>query len=105
MILWLLDLLFLYFVFFFKQKTAYEMRISDWSSDVCSSDLRSLYQNRRVEGDYQGDARRARGKDARPSDHRGARRGHASRFRADLSRQGGSCLRADRKSTRLKSSH
>src|SRR3546814_7276237 len=33
-------LLYLYFVFFFfKQKTAYEMRISDWSSDVCSSDL------------------------------------------------------------------
>src|SRR3546814_14191648 len=29
----------LIFVFFFKQKTAYEMRISDWSSDVCSSDL------------------------------------------------------------------
>src|SRR3546814_1353254 len=28
--------------FFFKQKTAYEMRISDWSSDVCSSDLRVL---------------------------------------------------------------
>src|SRR3546814_14404059 len=28
--------------FFFKQKTAYEMRISDWSSDVCSSDLRSV---------------------------------------------------------------
>src|SRR3546814_7488025 len=29
--------------FFFKQKTAYEMRISDWSSDVCSSDLRAHY--------------------------------------------------------------
>src|SRR3546814_8991116 len=29
-------------VFFFKQKTAYEMRISDWSSDVCSSDLAAL---------------------------------------------------------------
>src|SRR3546814_2948946 len=29
------------FFFFFKQKTAYEMRISDWSSDVCSSDLSS----------------------------------------------------------------
>src|SRR3546814_15502682 len=29
----------LFSVFFFKQKTAYEMRISDWSSDVCSSDL------------------------------------------------------------------
>src|SRR3546814_18764415 len=31
-------MVFVYF-FFFKQKTAYEMRISDWSSDVCSSDL------------------------------------------------------------------
>src|SRR3546814_1483569 len=30
--------------FFFKQKTAYEMRISEWSSDVCSSDLRVLAQ-------------------------------------------------------------
>src|SRR3546814_12832235 len=30
------------FFFFFKQKTAYEMRISDWSSDVCSSDLAAL---------------------------------------------------------------
>src|SRR3546814_4213318 len=30
---------FIIVVFFFKQKTAYEMRISDWSSDVCSSDL------------------------------------------------------------------
>src|SRR3546814_11613527 len=29
----------LFWFFFFKQKTAYEMRISDWSSDVCSSDL------------------------------------------------------------------
>src|SRR3546814_2526116 len=28
-------------LFFFKQRTAYEMRISDWSSDVCSSDLRA----------------------------------------------------------------
>src|SRR3546814_3764172 len=28
------------FIFFFKQKTAYDMRISDWSSNVCSSDLR-----------------------------------------------------------------
>src|SRR3546814_869448 len=32
-------------MFFFKQKTAYEMRISDWSSDVCSSDL-DLSMNR-----------------------------------------------------------
>src|SRR3546814_13121080 len=32
--------------FFFKQKTAYEMRISDWSSDVCSSDLVSYDQSK-----------------------------------------------------------
>src|SRR3546814_17455358 len=36
-------------VFFFKQKTAYEMRISDWSSDVCSSDLKTLSRPRRRE--------------------------------------------------------
>src|SRR3546814_3060843 len=36
--------------FFFKQKTAYEMRISDWSSDVCSSDLRHLRARRGYSG-------------------------------------------------------
>src|SRR3546814_5756438 len=35
--------------FFFKQKTAYEMRISDWSSDVCSSDLLAERQAQRQE--------------------------------------------------------
>src|SRR3546814_13161059 len=34
--------------FFFKQKTAYEMRISDWSSDVCSSELRPPLPARRI---------------------------------------------------------
>src|SRR3546814_5268502 len=34
--------------FFFKQKTAYEMRISDWSSDVCSSDLSISTRRRRI---------------------------------------------------------
>src|SRR3546814_8885089 len=34
--------MFCVWIFFFKQKTAYEMRISDWSSDVCSSDLQEL---------------------------------------------------------------
>src|SRR3546814_6551857 len=34
-----MSVLFCFFVVFFKQKTAYEMRISDWSSDVCASDL------------------------------------------------------------------
>src|SRR3546814_7683195 len=37
---WVVRCRFLLLLFFFKQKTAYEMRISDWSSDVCSSDLR-----------------------------------------------------------------
>src|SRR3546814_7421521 len=36
------------FFFFFKQKTAYEMRISDWSSDVCSSDLPMNERQRKV---------------------------------------------------------
>src|SRR3546814_3401743 len=39
-----LILLYSVFFFFFKQKTAYEMRISDWSSDVCSSDLSRLFE-------------------------------------------------------------
>src|SRR3546814_4210585 len=38
------------FFFFFKQKTAYEMRISDWSSDVCSSDLRWPGRSGSIEG-------------------------------------------------------
>src|SRR3546814_13972985 len=38
------------FVFFFKQKTAYEMRISDWSSDVCSSDLAAALPAPRRDG-------------------------------------------------------
>src|SRR3546814_4800085 len=42
-----------YVLFFFKEKTAYEMRISDWSSDVCSSDLQAARidrQRRHVAG-------------------------------------------------------
>src|SRR3546814_1695977 len=38
-----------FLVFFFKQKTAYEMRISDWSSDVCSSDLLGDHRRALVE--------------------------------------------------------
>src|SRR3546814_4350319 len=54
-VLWLfLSLLF----FFFKQKTAYEMRISDWSSDVCSSDLPA--RNGRLERLARGGARHLR---------------------------------------------
>src|SRR3546814_4720113 len=47
-----------FYVFFFKQKTAYEMRISDWSSDVCSSDLRRLLRG--AEGREMHQARGAR---------------------------------------------
>src|SRR3546814_5119865 len=45
----------LFCFFFFKQKTAYEMRISDWSSDVCSSDLQTARVDR---SDVPGPARR-----------------------------------------------
>src|SRR3546814_14782121 len=47
--------------FFFKQKTAYEMRISDWSSDVCSSDLQAV-------ADYE------KQRDAEPNDFTAAQR-------------------------------
>src|SRR3546814_6576328 len=55
-------------IFFFKQKTAYEMRISDWSSDVCSSDLPRRLRCRR--------SRRAGGAglSGLPQHPRGARR-------------------------------
>src|SRR3546814_3612155 len=46
-------------VFFFKQKTAYEMRISDWSSDVCSSDLTRRWAVRLLSG-MSATARRGR---------------------------------------------
>src|SRR3546814_5511300 len=55
-------LLFVLF-FFFKQKTAYEMRISDWSSDVCSSDLRieQAAAGARIMGAARGEQRDAAG--------------------------------------------
>src|SRR3546814_20332486 len=46
----------MWYFFFFKKKTAYEMRISDWSSDVCSSDLpplRILHQRLEAAGQHQ----------------------------------------------------
>src|SRR3546814_16979549 len=50
----------LFWFFFFKQKTAYEMRISDWSSDVCSSDL---YRRKRYGCGGVGGWRRERRRD------------------------------------------
>src|SRR3546814_9372053 len=46
------------FFFFFKQKTAYEMRISDWSSDLCSSDLDAPFVAVAVESEGEGRDRR-----------------------------------------------
>src|SRR3546814_8901137 len=93
------------FFFFFKQKTAYEMRISDWSSDVCSSDL-----GRR--DDLQRAPRRRPGRQHRlldrralrpPGPHeRGRLGGRRVRFRGVGAAPGGSRL-PDRKSTRLNS--
>src|SRR3546814_3332981 len=75
---------FLLLFFFFKQKTAYEMRISDWSSDVCSSDLPVTVQDAgRLDRLRQGASRRpvvcvgGRGQFGAPG-HRGAEIGRAS---------------------------
>src|SRR3546814_10435394 len=104
-------------IFFFKQKTAYEMRISDWSSDVCSSDLN---WTERVEGidagadDYLGKPfemgeliARVRGV-LRRAAGRGSNVVTAGRLRVDTQRMtvdlNGVPVR-DRKSTRLNSSH
>src|SRR3546814_3866983 len=50
------------YVFFFKQKTAYEMRISDWSSDVCSSDLHTYVVYTSDNGWHMGEHRQFVGK-------------------------------------------
>src|SRR3546814_3187129 len=47
-----LVMFFVFVFFFFKQKTAYEMRISDWSSDVCSSDLLARFLPRHAREDF-----------------------------------------------------
>src|SRR3546814_3824631 len=59
----------LLFFFFFKQKTAYEMRISDWSSDVCSSDL--LVQSDQRGGHLGGGLGQTMGLGQRQRLHRG----------------------------------
>src|SRR3546814_17013770 len=85
-------------VFFFKQKTAYEMRISDWSSDVCSSDLRAGRGGRACPG-----ASTASPPTARPASRR-ARSGRtrsaacASSARAARRRRGRASRSTDRKS-------
>src|SRR3546814_7448885 len=88
--------------FFFKQKTAYEMRISDWSSDVCSSDLRpsTLRKSHPTEEvDEQAlftDA--ARPLRAVPPCHHGATDAYALQAWRYAGRPDGRVLHADRKS-------
>src|SRR3546814_19466293 len=78
------------YCFFFKQKTAYEMRISDWSSDVCSSDLNggSALAPRRPAGQRdrgdQRERRHARHQQLRPAGHR--------RLRSEERRVGKECV-------------
>src|SRR3546814_2723243 len=96
--------------FFFKQKTAYEMRISDWSSDVCSSDLRrcSILRER-----ASGRRKAVAGKDraALLRNEEGAERSRFGMARRDEQRDRVTDRRMagrgkeDRKSTRLNSSH
>src|SRR3546814_1680329 len=71
----------MFFIFFFKQKTAYEMRISDWSSDVCSSDLIDR-RHLRDHGDAVGVAGPdvVAGVDHAQADATGNRRGDAAVF-------------------------
>src|SRR3546814_2095821 len=56
------------FFFFFKQKTAYEVRISDWSSDVCSSDLEFLSKSK-MAGRLPDHLARGLGQDFDPNRH------------------------------------
>src|SRR3546814_3841644 len=109
------------YFFFFKQKTAYEMRISDWSSDVCSSDLVALarlqtqWDERLAEIGAEGD------EDFDPNSddvliaihHDMAKLGTVERHYSDEAKQNARLLIVvkrdgtveDRKSTRLNSSH
>src|SRR3546814_5218416 len=109
------------FVFFFKQKTAYEMRISDWSSDVCSSDLLNETTKRvRVERTVRPlpmiescaklqQLSEAAMPQARCSQSNAARRiaraGKTQRGWPKSKPVRGSVVWVDRKSTRLNSSH
>src|SRR3546814_5300705 len=74
------------FFFFFKQKTAYEMRISDWSSDVCSSDLTGPGRARSLVAIQEPSRDRQRQPATTPPSRDPPRRGHRH---ADLRRARG----------------
>src|SRR3546814_4493790 len=103
----------LFVFFFFKQKTAYEMRISDWSSDVCSSDLRIFNEFDLFPGGRQGAVHDTslvdRGVMAEPAGDHQHRNLNPLRIlcRRSLAEMGPRTdeLLQDRKCTRLNSSH
>src|SRR3546814_4740282 len=102
---------FLCVVFFFKQKTAYEMRISDWSSDVCSSDLPAFAlvgrQARRIDQPLQcggvGTMRMSQGPVFAQADGISCTLDQLQRIPGTAA--AGRQHAVDRKSTRLNSSH
>src|SRR3546814_1060245 len=71
--------LFVVIFFFFKQKTAYEMRISDWSSDVCSSDLDPGLRRKEGNREREGPGRGSRSRRERRALRRGAPRARSRR--------------------------
>src|SRR3546814_9456617 len=94
----------MFFLFFFKQKTAYEMRISDWSSDVCSSDLPAGID--RIHGPWHRSrlpVAQLRGVPDTDRNRRGERCPRRTRFRTSARSEcnGGSRDAADPRSTRL----
>src|SRR3546814_1559930 len=77
--------------FFFKQKTAYEMRISDWSSDVCSSDLAAAAAAARAAAEETAEKAAAEAAAKTAADHRDAAAASAA-FRSEERRVGKECV-------------
>src|SRR3546814_9831536 len=98
-----------FIIFFFKQKTAYEMRISDWSSDVCSSDLHVEVRSRRMPGERLHHIEDLEGTEAATRRVHGpfapGRLAHGRFLSRRRSWRRGRADPIDRKSTRLNSSH
>src|SRR3546814_10379936 len=98
------------FFFFFKQKTAYEMRISDWSSDVCSSDLDNdqhcVHRGALSRADHQQPGDKTGNPHGGQVDHSTIKR-PTHKHMGDIDGKGvfNQANDIDRKSTRLNSSH
>src|SRR3546814_6509350 len=82
----------IYVFFFFKQKTAYEMRISDWSSDVCSSDLRYCIRTPACSAVRSSPGERWRRHEAPGPGPGTAQAGHGDRRRSEERRVGKECV-------------